>query len=397
MDYFTDVYLKRINKHGNTMQDRIHGKMECDFENKLRKSVNRVELYETLTSKHSFGEGILQTKKISEKETWNYLLTRIEEKYENGSVFYTYKPFTEEKQAWLILFKEQYETIGYNRYIVLLLENELTWIGDDGLIYSEFTHYVGSMDSGIRNQFKIESNVVAATPSKTLEMICAYTPNIKRDLRINISDETWRVVGYDKISIPGIMYVTLEEDYVQKTELAGEEELKKWSITSSQGLEIAIAADSSTPIDFYTSYNGSIVDQEVELSSEDKNVQIKKVGFNCYSFVGNPVSTKIVAQLKNAHKVTQEFDLTITKKPVDWMSIVGPNQIKVLQVLEYELATSLSDYTVNIESQNGCFKIDKVEGNKVYIQGINIGEDNILITHNGATYSTPLKVISPWM
>ena len=41
MNYFTDVYLKRVNKHGTSLQGRIHGKMECDFENKLNKSVNK--------------------------------------------------------------------------------------------------------------------------------------------------------------------------------------------------------------------------------------------------------------------------------------------------------------------------------------------------------------------
>ena len=55
MDYFTDVYLKRVNKHGTDLQSRVHGKMECDFENKLAKSVNRVEMFD-YTDKESFDE-----------------------------------------------------------------------------------------------------------------------------------------------------------------------------------------------------------------------------------------------------------------------------------------------------------------------------------------------------
>ena len=397
MDYFTDVYLKRINKHGNDLQSRIHGKMACDFKNKLEKSVNRVDMFGYQDKNKKIGVGILETKKISEKETINYLLTEIDDEYKNGFMFYTIRPFSKEKQVWLVLFKEQYETIGYNRYIVVLLENELQWIGEDGLIHSSFVHYIGSMDGTVKDKFSVVHNVATGVPSKSLEMICSFNETIKRDLRINISGETWRVCGFDKISVPGIMYVTLEEDYVQKTVMAGEENLKLWSITSSQGDELVVTANSDIKIDFYCSYNGVLVDEDIELSCDNPNIQIIKTNFNQYKITGTATTANVVAKLKHAQMVTQFFNLTITENNENWIAIVGPNQIKVLQTLEYELATSLSDYAVNIESENNCFKIERVEGNKVYIQGINIGKDNILITHEGVTYSTPINVISPWM
>ena len=101
--------------------------------------------------------------------------------------------------------------------------------------------------------------------------------------------------------------------------------------------------------------------------------------------------------LKNAPRISQDFSLIVNPNHTDWMAIVGPDQIKLMQTVEFELATSLSNYTVDITSENDCFKIDRVEGNKVYLQGINIGNDNILVTYNGETFSTPLKVVSPWM
>ena len=397
MDYFTDVYLKRINKHGDDLQSRIHGKMACDFKNKLEKSVNRVDMFGYQDKNKKIGVGILETKKISEKETINYLLTEIDDEYKNGFMFYTIRPFSKEKQAWLVLFKEQYETIGYNRYIVILLENELQWIGEDGLIHSSYVHYIGSMDGTVKDKFSVIHNVATGIPSKSLEMICSFNETIKRDLRINISGETWRVCGFDKISVPGVMYVTLEEDYVQKTVMAGEDNLKLWSITSSQGDELVVTANSDIKIDFYCSYNGVLVDEDIELNCDNPNVQIIRTSFNQYKITGAATTANVVAKLKRAQVVTQSFNLTITENNENWIAIVGPNQIKVLQTLEYELATSLNDYTVNIESENDCFKIERIEGNKVYIQGINIGKDNILITHEGVTYSTPINVISPWM
>ena len=84
MDYFTDVYLPRINKHGTNMQSRIHGRMECDFENKLNKSVNKVTMFDT---DKPIGVGILESKKINETEVVDYLLTRIIDNYYNGFIF----------------------------------------------------------------------------------------------------------------------------------------------------------------------------------------------------------------------------------------------------------------------------------------------------------------------
>lgn len=395
MDYFDDVYLKRTNRFGDNIQSRVHGQMEHDFENKLKKSVNRVDLFDYFDKDKLIGEGILETNKVEEKQTLSYLCTRIVDDYKNGFMFYTKKPFSEEKQAWLVLFKEQYETIGYNRYKVVLLENELSWIGKDGLIHSAYVHYIGTMESAIKENFKISFDVAVETPSKSLSMICAYNEELKRDSRINIQDETWRVCGYDKISIPGVMYVTLEEDFVQKAEYANEEELEKWSIISEQGYEITSSGKQF--IQFYCSYNGVLNNEKLMIACDNPDIKITCGKNNSFCFEGAPTTAKVVVCLQNAPKVAQEFILTIAAVPQDWLAIVGPKQIKVLQTLEYEFNSSITDYEISVDSEFGCFKVERIEDNKIYIQGINIGQDNIVVKYNDVEYKTPINVISPWM
>ena len=395
MDYFNDVYLKKINRFGDNTQSRVHGQMENDFENKLKKSVNKVVLYDYCNNTKEIGEAILESNKVEEKRTLSYLCTRIKDNFENGFMFYTKKPFTQEKQAWIVLFKEQYETIGYNRYKVVLLENKIDWIGEDGLIHSTMAHYIGSLESAIKEQFKIELEVAVASPSKTLAMICSYNENLKRDTRINIQDETWRVRGYDKISIPGVMYVTLEEDYVQKTQYADEDELAKWSIISEQGYEIV--TDGTKAIEFYCSYNGTLSDEKLEIACDSEEIKVICEKDNKFRFEGAPSTAKVLVRLAAAPKVMQEFTITIAAEQQDWLAIVGPHQIKVLQTLEYKLNTTLADYDIEIDSEFGNFKIVDINDNKVSIQGINVGQDNIIIKYEGNEYKTPLNVISPWM
>jgi hypothetical protein len=43
MNYFEDVYLKRLNRYGYDYQSRIQGQREREFEDKLLKSVYRVD------------------------------------------------------------------------------------------------------------------------------------------------------------------------------------------------------------------------------------------------------------------------------------------------------------------------------------------------------------------
>ena len=395
MDYFNDVYLKKLNRFGDNIQSRVHGQMEDDFENKLKKSVNKVELFSYCDNNEKITEGILESNKVEEKQTLSYLCTRIKDNFDNGFMFYTKKPFTNEKQAWLVLFKEQYETIGYNRYKIVLLENSIKWIGLDGLVHTTKAHYIGNMENVLKEQFKISFDVAVGSPSKTLAMVCAYNEELKRDTRINIQDETWRVRGYDKISIPGIMYVSLEEDFVQKTEYADEDELAKWSIISEQGYDI-ISIDEQ-PIQFFCSYNGVLSNEKLMIKCDNKDITIYCDKDNYFYFKGEPTSAIVTVCLAAAPKVQQQFNLTISKKQQDWLAIVGPNQIKVLQVLEYELNTTLSDYVVEVESENGCFIIDHTDNNKIYIKGTNVGQDNIIVKFEGNEYKTPLNVISPWM
>lgn len=395
MNYFTEVYLPRMNKHGTNMQERIHGRMACDFERKLEKSVNKVNMYKDGAY---ISQGILETNQISETEVIDYLLTRVKDKYDNGFVFQTIKPFSNnEKQSWLVLTKEQYETIGYNRYVVVLLENKLEWIGNDGLLHSSWVHYVGSQEGKIKQNFKMDYEVAVATPGKTLTMICPYNESLKRNLKLNISDETWSISGIDKISVPGVMYVTLEEDYTQKTTYANEDSIEGWSIMSAQGDELVFTLGQEEGIDLYCAYNGVMVNEKIELSCNDKKVKITTKSFNKFKFNGEAGTYTVTARLANNKLVEHNFSLTISDKKEDWIAIVGPEQLKVLQTLEYKLNTSLQSYEANIESQNGCFVIDHIEDNKVYLKGTNIGQDYILITYKGITYSTPINVISPWM
>jgi hypothetical protein len=150
-------------------------------------------------------------------------------------------------------------------------------------------------------------------------------------------------------------------------------------------------------VDFYCTYNGAFVECEVSIKCDNAAIIPVKVGFNKYKFTEGSGYAKITASIIGSEAINQVFDLAVTHTQENWISIVGPNQIKVMQTLEYELATSLINYNVDISSEKGNFVIDKIQGNKIYITGTNIGNDNIVVIYNGTKYLTPINVISSWM
>lgn len=395
MDYFTDVYLKNINKFGDNIQSRVHGQMEHDFEHKLKKSVNKVDLFNGDKTSQKIGEGILATKTMDQDNIVNYLMTRINDNYDNGTVIYTAAPATEKRLLWMIFFKELYQTIGYNRYQIILLDRYITWISD-GKIYTSPAHFVGEMDEAIKKQFKIIYNAAALQPIREVQLIIPYHEKMKRGIKITISDTTWKVRGYDKDSVSGVMYVTLEEDYSQFTNLADEEQLTKWSISSNQGDELAIAAGEPTKISFYASFNGAIMDEKFSVvsligASRISTENEKDFDITCE---GNDI---LRVCLKDCEAISNDFNVVVTVQNPDWIAIVGPDKIKVGQVLVYELNSTLTEGTISVVSENNKFTIDKIEDNKIYIEGTQIGKDNIVIIYNGVSYPTPIEVIGPWM
>ena len=72
MNYFEDVYLKRLNRYGYDYQSRFQAQREETFEGLLLKSIYRVDfVYED-----EMHPGLLERYKQDETETMQYLLTR---------------------------------------------------------------------------------------------------------------------------------------------------------------------------------------------------------------------------------------------------------------------------------------------------------------------------------
>jgi hypothetical protein len=208
MDY-SEIYALRVNRYGHDFQSRVQGEREKLFENFLLKSIYRVDfMYES-----ELQPGSLEPNKQDKTQTLQYLLTRLSLEIPNGTALDI------NEQNWMVYYKEEIAASGYNRYIVLKMSHEITWVGPDGKTYTSPGYIYSGMTSPIIAAVKSNSSAVVYNEfNNSLKLIFPYTPNIDIDsyVKVNVgtdNEQQFRVTGLDSVSTIGVHYVTLDPIY----------------------------------------------------------------------------------------------------------------------------------------------------------------------------------------
>lgn len=216
MNYFEDVYLKRLNRYGYDYQSRVQAQRESVFEDLLLKSVYRVD-FDYENESHP---GLLERYKQDETQTMQYLLTRVGLNIPNGTVL-----MIPDKdlvlRPWLIYWLESIKASGYNRYIVLKMTHYITWRDRSGLVQGSWCYMYGQEDNMLKDELKSRSRMdtLYAENLKSSFFIMPLNENIRKDDYLEIGEgvlkEGYRVTGYDIHSTPGVEYVTVDPVYLR--------------------------------------------------------------------------------------------------------------------------------------------------------------------------------------
>ena len=209
MNYYEDVYRKRLNRYGNNFQDRTQGQREHEFENKLRKSVYRVNFnYED-----KIQPATLEPYKQDETRLMQHLLTRVGLELPNGTILMIPDNKGVE-QPWMVYWLESMQASGYNRYIVLKMTHFLTWKDLQGQERSSWAYMHGRQDGVLKDMMKGSHETVYNENDIPSFFVMPRTPYIKKDVYLEIGEdefkEAYRVTGFDIQSTPGVEFVTID-------------------------------------------------------------------------------------------------------------------------------------------------------------------------------------------
>lgn len=227
MNYYDDVYLKRLNRYGYDYQSRVQAQRERDFENKLLKSVYRVD-FEYKNEIHS---GTLERNKQDETELTQYLLTRVSLNLPNGTILMIPDKDSIE-QPWMVYWLESIKASGYNKYVVLKMTHYISWRDREDNIRYSWAYMYGQQNNMLKDEIRSRSRMdtIYAENLKSSFFVMPTNEFIRKDDYLEIGEgalkEAYRVTGYDLQSSPGVEYVTVDPVYLRDNTPAPEQSEK---------------------------------------------------------------------------------------------------------------------------------------------------------------------------
>lgn len=216
MNYYENVYLKRLNRYGIDFQTRIQGQREENFKRQLMKSV----YYVNFEYEDKFQEGELVPMRQNETKTMQYLLTDVHLDMPNGTILFIPDKNSEPK-PWLIYYLEDLKASGYNRYIVLKMTHLLSWIDRNGIRRETWSYLYGQEDNMLKDELRSRSRsrVLYTEPLKLSFFIIPVNEFLKKDDYLEVGEgglkEAYVVTGYDIQSTPGVEFVSVDPQYIR--------------------------------------------------------------------------------------------------------------------------------------------------------------------------------------
>ena len=217
MDYYNDVYKKRLNRYGLDYQSRVQGMRERSFELLLEKSIYRIDFdYDG-----KINPGVFEKYKQDETRTLHYLLTRTNLNISNGTILMISNKDNQE-EPWMIYYLEDIKASGYNRYIMLKMTHYITWKARDNKFYSSWAYLYGQENNMLKDELQARSRADARYTEnlKTSFFILPINEHIRKDDYLVINENTpleeaYVVTGYDINSTKGVEYITIDPVYIR--------------------------------------------------------------------------------------------------------------------------------------------------------------------------------------
>lgn len=229
MSYFEDVYLKRMNKDGNTIQERVRTRKENEFDRLfLKKTKYQAVIYQRNDEPMELVCSVQPSKWNQDKILSNVLVSTHYNKFETGDILRIYQKVKEVEydRFWLILYVDKDITHGYQSYEVIELDemvNHTTEYGDT--LHTIPVKFVSETSVFVQDKFSSYGSVSYREPLAHRKMITRDADFLEKGLYFDYKNRGWKIAGIDNISIDGVAYVSIEERLKKEPEPKTSEDL----------------------------------------------------------------------------------------------------------------------------------------------------------------------------
>ena len=210
MSYF-NVYKRRINRYGNTFHERLENGRQHNFQLFKSQSPHYVQF----EYKDKIVDGVLEPRRQNETKTMVDLLCDFDQNFDIGDIV------TIKDSIYMFLFHDERHNSGYNRYCLVKMSHYIDWKFTDGNVYTSHAYMYFQQDNMLKNEprSRSRSSTLYLENLKLNFLLLPFTDKIEVDTYMIISTmdkkQQFRVTGYDIVSTPGVMYVSMDPTYAR--------------------------------------------------------------------------------------------------------------------------------------------------------------------------------------
>ena len=229
MSYFEDVYLKRMNKDGQTIQERVKTRKEKEFDDLfLKKTKYQAAIYQLNDDHVEILSSLQPNKWNQDKIVSNLLVSTHCQKFKAGDIVKTFQKNkeTELDKIWLVMFVNEDITHGYQKYEVIELDDTINYCDEYGETIKVIpVKFVSETSVYVQDKFNSYGAVSYREPLAHRKFITRDYDFLKKELYFNYKKRGWEIDGIDNLSIDGVAYVSVTEMLVREPEPKTSEDL----------------------------------------------------------------------------------------------------------------------------------------------------------------------------
>lgn len=234
-NYFEDVYLKRMNKDGTNIQERVRTMKEREFDKLfIQKTKYRAVIYGINDEEVEIPCSVQPSKWTQDKIVSNILVPLKFSRQKTGDIFKVYQKNkdVEYNKLWLVVYVSDDITHGYQSYEAIELDTTIVIPNQYGeTLYTIPAKIVSEQSVFVQDKIMSYGAVSYREPLAHRKFMTQNFDFLKKDMYFTYEGRGWKISGNDDLSIKNVAILSFEETLVSPPEpnssrdiLVGEED-----------------------------------------------------------------------------------------------------------------------------------------------------------------------------
>ena len=358
--------------------------------------------------------GIIQTSKDKAEQKIMYLYVANDIPIKVGDIL-TWRQDNGVIEKWLLLQQIHKVHPQYQTFQIIKCNYELKWIDMNGYLRKSWAYAVSSVDSKVKDNFRMWHSLISPQPNKFAEIIMPRpqlegidAETLMRSITFIIEDEGWRIVECDWTSVEGVAYMSLTESKVNYQ-------------YDDREIEVAETDRYKFPV-LPTLYKvGDTIVPQFEADTLNQWEIVLNKPEDCDFIDENfvaiaPGQCIITMALKNRPAVTKQVEITINQPNEDVLYIDGADEVRLDRYCTYSLVSEETKENVVGEVEFSIVNktnektplatiapaYDKEDNQLQYATVLHanaknkLGEVILTATYNGNEYTKTVKIVPLW-